>query len=743
MNIHALIAEHLNVRETQVLAAVELLDEGATVPFIARYRKEKTGGLDDTQLRELLLRLQYLRELEARKAVILKSIAEQNKLTEALQAQIEACDHKTALEDLYLPYKPKRRTKAQIAREQGLQALAEALLAQDGRAAEVLAADFINEHVADTASALDGARAIILEYFAEDSVILGTLRSKLWQEAELQSQVVEGKEETGEKFKDYYDYREALHRVPSHRALAMFRGRQEEVLQLRLLYPQQEGGSNDYEALLQSHFHIKPESAFLLQCVRLAWRAKLFLSLELDALKRLREEAEEEAIKVFARNLKDLLLAAPAGRLRVLGLDPGFRTGIKCAAVSDTGTLLATSVVYLHQERQALAELSQLIKQYQIQCLAIGNGTASRETEQLVRPLLQAFPDLQKITVSEAGASVYSASALAAAEFPDLDVSYRGAVSIARRLQDPLAELVKIEPKAIGVGQYQHDVNQSALAQALDGVVEDCVNAVGVDVNTASSALLTRISGLNSSLAHNIVQYRDQFGAFPNRKALLKVPRLGAKTFEQAAGFLRILDGDEVLDRSAVHPEAYDLVEKMAAKQALPTADLIANTEVIKNIRAHDFVDERFGLPTILDILQELEKPNRDPRGTFKTAQWKEGVNEIKDLQIGMILEGTVTNVANFGAFVDIGVHQDGLVHVSMLANRFVRDPHEVVKAGDIVRVRVVEVDEKRKRIALSMRDADEDKSKVTQHGKRQGVKHETVNKQTQMAAAFADLRKK
>ncbi|WP_455033729.1 Tex family protein [Kingella oralis] len=709
MNITQTLAAELTATAAQIEAAVSLLDDGATVPFIARYRKEATGGLDDTQLRTLAERLQYLRELEERRAAVLKSIAEQGKLTPELQSQIEAADNKTALEDLYLPYKPKRRTKAQIARENGLQSLADLLLAEQPQDVEAAAAPFVGENVPDAKAALDGARAILMEQFAEDAALIGRLREKLWNEAEIHAQVVAGEEEKGEKFKDYFDHREAVRTMPSHRALAVLRGRNEGVLHIALKYQPDDTPitqASEYEQLIAAQFGVSDGCKWLRDTVRLAWRAKIFLSLELEALSRLKEAADHDAITVFARNLKDLLLAAPAGRLPTLGLDPGYRNGVKCAVVDDTGKLLDTAIVYLHQENNMLATLSRLIKTHGVKLIAIGNGTASRETDKIAGELVRGLPEagLHKITVSEAGASVYSASELAAREFPDLDVSLRGAVSIARRLQDPLAELVKIDPKSIGVGQYQHDVNQSKLAKSLDAVVEDCVNAVGVDVNTASAPLLARISGLNSTLAHNIVAYRDENGAFANRKQLLKVPRLGEKTFEQAAGFLRINGGSEPLDASAVHPEAYPVVAKMLAKQGITAAELIGNRSQIAQIQAADFIDERFGLPTVLDILAELEKPGRDPRGEFQTAAFAEGVHDMNDLQVGMVLEGVVSNVANFGAFVDIGVHQDGLVHISALADKFVQDPRDVVKTGDVVKVKVLEVDVPRKRIALTMR---------------------------------------
>lgn len=755
MNINQIIASELGVQENQISAAIELLDEGATVPFIARYRKEATGGLDDTQLRTLAERLQYLRELLDRKATVLKSIEEQGKLTPELQAAIDQCDNKTALEDLYLPYKPKRRTKAQIARENGLQDLADAIFRQPENDPEALAAPFINEQVPDIKAALDGARAILIEQFAEDAELIGALREKLWNEAQVHAQVIAGKEESGEKFKDYFDYREPIRAMPSHRALAVLRGRNEEILTVSLKYQPDETPiteQSDYEKIIVNHFQIANENKWLRDTVRLTWKAKIFLSLELEAFSKLKELADTDAITVFAKNLKDLLLAAPAGRLPTLGLDPGYRNGVKCAVVDDTGKLVDTVIVYLHQENKMLADLLRMIKQHNVKLIAIGNGTASRETDKIAGEIVKMLPEngLHKIVVSEAGASIYSASELAAAEFPDLDVSLRGAVSIARRLQDPLAELVKIDPKSIGVGQYQHDVNQSQLAKSLDAVVEDCVNAVGVDVNTASAPLLARISGLNQTLAKNIVAYRNENGAFKSRKALMKVPRLGAKTFEQAAGFLRINGGTEPLDASAVHPEAYSVVEKMLAQQGISAAELIGNREKVSQIKATDFIDERFGLPTIMDILAELEKPARDPRGEFKMASFTEGVNEISDLEVGMILEGVVSNVANFGAFVDIGVHQDGLVHISMLSNKFVADPRDVVKAGDVVKVKVIEVDAARKRIALTMRLEEEKQpaKSVTQTEKRHDKprnskpKREKQPTNSAMADAFEKLKR-
>ncbi len=760
MNINQIIASELNATEQQIQSAIQLLDEGATVPFIARYRKEATGGLDDTQLRHLDERLHYLRELLERKATVLKSIEEQGKLTPELQAQIDECDNKTTLEDLYLPYKPKRRTKAQIARENGLQELADSIFRQPESNPETLAEPFIGENVPDVKAALDGARAILMEQFAEDAELIGALREKLWNESEIHTQVIAGKEESGEKFKDYFDYREPIRVMPSHRALAILRGRNEEILTVALKYQPDETPiteQSEFEQQIAKHFNIfnvLERNKWLRDTVRLTWKAKIFLSLELEAFAKLKEQADTDAITVFAKNLKDLLLAAPAGRLPTLGLDPGYRNGVKCAVVDDTGKLVDTVIVYLHQENKMLMDLARLIKMHKVKLIAIGNGTASRETDKIAGELVKMLPEsnLHKIVVSEAGASIYSASELAAAEFPDLDVSLRGAVSIARRLQDPLAELVKIDPKSIGVGQYQHDVNQSQLAKSLDAVVEDCVNAVGVDVNTASVPLLARISGLNQTLARNIVAYRNENGAFKNRKSLLKVPRLGEKTFEQAAGFLRILGGTEPLDASAVHPEAYSVVEKMLAKQQISANDLIGNREKVKQIKASDFIDERFGLPTILDILAELEKPARDPRGEFKMATFTEGVNEISDLQVGMILEGVVSNVANFGAFVDIGVHQDGLVHISMLADKFVSDPRDVVKAGDVVKVKVVEVDVARKRIALTMRlddDKPTEKRDFRQPEKQRsgGMKNTKSLREQQpsnsaMADAFAKLKR-
>ncbi|HWK73012.1 MAG TPA: Tex family protein [Povalibacter sp.] len=732
-SIESRIAAELSARPAQVAAAVALIDEGATVPFIARYRKEATGGLDDTQLRTLSERLVYLRELEERRTTILKSIEEQNKLTPQLKASIEAADSKQRLEDLYLPYKPKRRTKAQIAREAGLEPLAEALLADPRLTPAVEAAKYLKEPfkteagdnpgVPDVKAALDGARQILTEKFAEDAELLGSLREHLLENAVMVSVVAEGKEEAGAKFRDYFDYKEALKSIPSHRALALFRGRTEEMLRITLKLPEELQPSdkpatvappNSCELKIAARYHIadqgRPADVWLRDTVRWTWQVKVAWQLEAELFTALREQAEEEAIRVFGRNLHDLLLAAPAGARITMGLDPGIRTGVKVAIVDRTGKLLDTATVYPFPPRNdlegTLHTLAVLIKKHGVELISIGNGTASRETDRLAAELIKRLADarLTKIVVSEAGASVYSASELASKEFPALDVSLRGAVSIARRLQDPLAELVKIDPKSIGVGQYQHDVNQTRLAKSLDAVVEDCVNAVGVDVNTASPALLARVSGLTSTLAENIVSYRNQHGAFANRAALKGVPRLGPKTFEQAAGFLRIVEGDNPLDTSAVHPEAYPVVERILADLKRPVKEVMGDAASLQKIDAGKYTDETFGLPTVRDILRELEKPGRDPRPEFKTAAFKEGVEDLKDLQPGMLLEGVVTNVTNFGAFIDIGVHQDGLVHISMMSHKFIKDPHEVVKAGDVVKVKVLEVDVVRKRIALTMK---------------------------------------
>ena len=715
--IASTIAGEIGAQPAQVQAAVGLLDEGATVPFIARYRKEVTGGLDDTQLRNLETRLTYLREMEDRRTAILSSISEQGKLTDELRADIEAADSKSRLEDLYLPYKQKRRTRAQIAREAGLEPLADGLLGDPTRVPEEFAVGFVDadKGVADAKAALEGARAILIERWGEDAALLGELRDWLAREGLIRAKVVEGKETAGEKFRDYFDHAEPLAKIPSHRMLALLRGRREEFLQLDLdPGADAEAGHQYAEGRIALHAGIdargRAADTWLRNAVRLAWRAKIHMHLLLDLFNQSREKAEGEAIAVFGDNLKDLLLAAPAGPKAVLGLDPGLRTGVKVAVVDATGKLVATDTIYPHEPRrqwdQSLATLKQLCVAHGVQLIAIGNGTASRETDKLAGDLLKLVPELkaQKIVVSEAGASVYSASELAAKEFPNLDVSLRGAVSIARRLQDPLAELVKIEPKAIGVGQYQHDVDQYRLARALDARVEDCVNAVGVDVNTASGALLARVSGLSATVAENIVAHRDANGAFKSRKALLKVPRLGEKTFEQCAGFLRIMDGEQPLDASSVHPEAYPVVERILAAGGKSVKQIIGDTAFLRSLKATQFTDERFGEPTVRDILKELEKPGRDPRPEFKAAQFADGVEDIKDLRPGMVLEGVVSNVAAFGAFVDIGVHQDGLVHISALSDRYVKDPREVVKAGDIVKVKVLEVDVARKRIALTRR---------------------------------------
>ncbi|ATD66354.1 MULTISPECIES: Tex family protein [Luteimonas] len=711
------IAAEIGAQPAQAVAAIALLDEGATVPFIARYRKEVTGGLDDTQLRNLEVRLAYLRELEDRRAAILASIDEQGKLTPELRTDIEAADSKARLEDLYLPYKQKRRTRAQIAREAGLEPLADGLLADPNQAPEVVAAGYIDadKGVADAKSALEGARAILMERWGEDASLLGELRDWLDANGVIRARVVEGKEAAGEKFRDYFDHAEPLAKIPSHRLLALFRGRREEYLNLELEPGNDPEQGNAYaEGRIARHAGIaaqgRPADAWLLNACRLAWRAKIHLHLMIDLFGKAREKAEAEAINVFGDNLKDLMLAAPAGPKVVLGLDPGIRTGCKLAIVDATGKLLATETIYPHEPRrqwdQSLHTLKALCVKHGVQLIAIGNGTASRETDRLAADLLKLLPEqkMQKIVVSEAGASVYSASEAAAKEFPGLDVSLRGAVSIARRLQDPLAELVKIEPKAIGVGQYQHDVDQYRLARALDARVEDCVNAVGVFVNTASSALLARVAGLTPSVAENIVVHRDANGPFMRRRDLLKVPRLGEKTFEQCAGFLRIADGDEPLDASSVHPEAYPVVERIVGMSGRDVKQIIGDGAFVRSLKPEQFTDERFGVPTVRDILKELEKPGRDPRPEFKAAQFADGVEDIKDLQVGMILEGVVSNVAAFGAFVDIGVHQDGLVHISALSTSFVKDPRDVVKAGDIVKVKVLEVDVPRKRIALTCR---------------------------------------
>jgi len=769
MSIAQRIADELNVRVNQVQAAVGLLDEGSTVPFIARYRKEVTGGLDDTQLRNLEERLIYLRELEERRAAVIKSIDEQGKLTPELKAAVLAADTKTRLEDLYLPYKPKRRTKAQIAREAGLEPLAHTLLEDPAIDPEAEAAGYVDKdkEVPDVAAALEGAKQILMEEFAEDAELVGKLRDYLWEHGVLASKVAEGKEQEGAKFSDYFDFAETIKTIPSHRALALFRGRKEGVLNLELSLPEdaelKPGEAGVAERMIAAQKAVRdegrPSDRWLKEVVRWAWRVKIFTHLDTDLKSRLREEAEEEAIKVFAKNLNDLLLAAPAGPRATLGLDPGLRTGVKVAVVDATGKLLDTATIYPHvpknQWDQSIHVLAELAKKHHVDLISIGNGTASRETDKLAADLIKKHPELKltKIMVSEAGASVYSASEFAANEFPNLDVSLRGAVSIARRLQDPLAELVKIDPKSIGVGQYQHDVSQTRLARQLDAVVEDCVNAVGVDINTASAPLLTRVAGLSATLAANIVAYRDEHGAFKNRKEILKVTRLGEKAFEQCAGFLRIMNGDNPLDASAVHPEAYPVVERILAKTGREMGSLIGDSKFLGTLAANDFTDDKFGEPTVKDIIKELDKPGRDPRPEFKTAEFKEGVEELKDLKAGMILEGVVTNVTNFGAFVDIGVHQDGLVHISALADKFVKDPREVVKAGDVVKVKVMEVDIPRKRVGLSMRMSDDPRNQTDENrreprpsGKGQGKGQPSRDSRPAMggamAEAFAKLKK-
>ncbi|MCA1922269.1 Tex family protein [Buttiauxella noackiae] len=712
-----IIASELKARNEQVDAAVRLLDEGNTVPFIARYRKEVTGGLDDTQLRQLETRLGYLRELEDRRQTILKSITEQGKLSDELAAAINGTLSKTELEDLYLPYKQKRRTRGQIAIEAGLEPLAELLWNDPSHTPEEAAASYVDadKGVADTKAALDGARYILMERFAEDAALLAKVRNYLWKNAHLVATVVSGKEEEGAKFRDYFDHHEPIATAPSHRALAMFRGRNEGILQLALNADPQhdEPPRESYcEQIIIDHLGLRlnnaPADAWRRAVVSWTWRIKVLMHLETELMGTVRERAEDEAINVFARNLHDLLMAAPAGLRATMGLDPGLRTGVKVAVVDATGKLVATDTIYPHtgQAAKAAVAVAALCEKHNVELVAIGNGTASRETERFFLDVQQQFPKVtaQKVIVSEAGASVYSASELAALEFPDLDVSIRGAVSIARRLQDPLAELVKIDPKSIGVGQYQHDVSQSQLAKKLDAVVEDCVNAVGVDLNTASVPLLTRVAGLTRMMAQNIVNWRDENGRFQNRQQLLKVSRLGPKAFEQCAGFLRINHGDNPLDASTVHPEAYPIVERILAATEQALQDLMGNGEALRGLSPRDFTDERFGVPTVTDIIKELEKPGRDPRPEFKTAKFADGVETMNDLQPGMVLEGAVTNVTNFGAFVDIGVHQDGLVHISSLSDKFIDDPHKVVKAGDIVKVKVMEVDLARKRIALTMR---------------------------------------
>ncbi len=771
------LALELAAKPAQVAAAIALLDEGATVPFIARYRKEATGGLDDVQLRLLEERLRYLRELEDRRAAIIASIEEQGKMTPELLDAIAHAEDKTRLEDLYLPFKPKRRTKAQIAAEAGLTALADALLANptlnpDAEAAKYLKPAFSTENgdnpgVPDAKAALDGARQILMERFAEDAELLQALRSYLVEHGVVESKVIEGKQDSGAKFADYFDYSEPIAAIPSHRALALFRGRREEVLTVMLRLdseeekPKWDAPHNPCEGRIAARFGISNQARaadkWLADTVRWAWRVKVFMHLETELMTALRERAEVEAINVFARNLKDLLLAAPAGPRPTIGLDPGLRTGVKVAVVDATGKVVDTTAIYPHAPRNdwdgAIQTLALLARKHEVALISIGNGTASRETDKLAQDLIKRHPELKltKIVVSEAGASVYSASEYASRELPELDVSLRGAVSIARRLQDPLAELVKIDPKSIGVGQYQHDVSQAQLARSLDAVVEDCVNAVGVDVNTASAPLLARVSGLSSSVAQSIVNHRESKGMFRSRNALRDVPRLGEKTFEQAAGFLRVMNGENPLDASAVHPESYPVVEKILADIKKDVKGVVGDSKLLKSLNPAKYADDRFGIPTVSDILKELEKPGRDPRPEFTTATFKEGVEDLKDLEPGMVLEGVVTNVAAFGAFVDIGVHQDGLVHISVLSNSFVRDPHTVVKAGQVVKVKVLEVDEKRRRIALSMRM--DDKAPAPGAGREQRGDRNDARRLAQhqksrepaagsaMAAAFAKLR--
>ncbi|MFC6083910.1 Tex family protein [Sphaerisporangium aureirubrum] len=733
ISIHQQIADELGVRERQVRAAVELLDGGATVPFIARYRKEATEMLDDAQLRGLEERLRYLRELEERRTAILESIRSQGKLDDALEAQIMAADSKARLEDIYLPYKPKRRTKAQIAREAGLEPLADGLLADPTRDPLAAAAVFVgaDKGVADAAAALEGARAILIERFAEDADLIGELRERMWSRGRVLSRVRDGKQEAGAKFSDYFDFAEPFTKLPSHRVLALFRGEKEEVLTLTL-EPEQdpaEEGPTGYEVRIAQRFEVadrgRPADRWLLDTVRWAWRTRVLVHLGIDLRMRLWQAAEDEAVRVFATNLRDLLLAAPAGTRATMGLDPGLRTGVKVAVVDATGQVVATETIYPHEPRrrwdESVAVLARLAREHGVELIAIGNGTASRETDKLAGDLIKRHPDLPltKIVVSEAGASVYSASAYAGQELPGLDVSLRGAVSIARRLQDPLAELVKIDPKSIGVGQYQHDIAETKLSRSLDAVVEDCVNAVGVDVNTASAPLLTRVSGIGSGLAENIVLHRNANGPFRTRRALKDVPRLGPKAFEQCAGFLRIPGGDDPLDASSVHPESYPVVRRILDNTGGELRALIGNGSVLRALRPSDFADDTFGLPTVTDILKELEKPGRDPRPAFRAATFKEGVDKISDLEPGMLLEGVVTNVAAFGAFVDVGVHQDGLVHVSAMSNRFIKDPREVVKPGDIVRVKVLDVDIPRKRISLTLRLDDDTKPSPGTRGDR------------------------
>lgn len=768
MNISARISDELNVKIDQVNAAIKLLDEGATVPFIARYRKEVTSGLDDTQLRHLDERLIYLREMEQRRDAILKSIDEQGKLTEDLKRAIFAAETKIRLEDLYAPYKPKRRTSAQIAREAGIEPLLDALLDDPEQDPQLLALQYLNAEAgfADVETVLKGARHIFLERVSEEADLVGQLRDYTWENAQLKSTVTAGQEQTGVKFKDYYDYAEPLKSVPSHRALALFRGRKEGVLRLKLFIPKQDdpdaiSGEGICDAMIIRHFNLEHQGRaadnWLMEGARWGWRVKVSMQLDTELTMNLRERAEEEAIRVFGENLRDLLLAAPAGTRATIGLDPGLRTGVKVVVLDKTGKLLEYDTIYPHAPKNqwdaSINTLAKLAQKHQVELISIGNGTASRETDKLARELIKKHPEnhLQSIVVSEAGASVYSASALAAKEFPDVDVTIRGAVSIARRLQDPLAELVKIEPKSIGVGQYQHDLNQHFLARKLSAIIEDCVNAVGVEINTASVPLLAKVAGLTESVASNIVSFREQNGAFNNRQQLLDVQRLGPKVFEQAAGFLRVREGSNPLDKSAVHPEAYPVVERIVNKSNKTINEIIGDSRFLKSLSAKDFTDEHFGEPTVRDIIKELEKPGRDPRPQFKTAVFMDGINKLSDLKAGMLLEGVITNVTNFGAFVDIGVHQDGLVHISALAEKFVKDPHQVVKTGEVVKVKVMEIDEQRKRIALSMRLNDEINSAQLNSNKsesnRPGSKPKStkaakpVQHNTAMADAFAKLK--
>jgi protein Tex len=741
--ISATIADELNVKETQVIAAIELLDDGATVPFVARYRKEITGGLDDIQLRSLEERLRYLRELEKRRAAIISSIEDQDKMTDDLRTAILTADNKARLEDLYLPYKPKRRTKAMIAREAGLEPLALGLLANPTLDPDVEALKYLRPDaeddtiVADATAALEGARHILVEQFSEDAQLVGGLRDYMWENAKLVSRVLEGKENDGAKFKDYFDYAEAIAKVPSHRALAVFRGRKEEILRVTMAVgdPDTPPRPHPCESRIANQFSIsdqgRPADAWLMKVAGWAWRVKIALHIELELMTRLWNAAEEEGIRVFAGNLRDLLLAAPAGARTTIALDPGFRTGVKVAVVDATGKLVDTAVIYPHQPQkqwdESIATISGLAMRHKAELISIGNGTASRETDQLAAEIIKKYPDLKltKIMVSEAGASIYSASEYASKEMPDIDVTLRGAASIGRRLQDPLAELVKIDPKAIGVGQYQHDLSEFHLERALNGVVEDCVNAVGVDLNMASSPLLARVSGLGEAQARNIVDYRDTHGAFASREDLKKVSMLGDKTFEQCAGFLRVMEGDNPLDRSSVHPESYPLVERILGSTKMDIRELIGNKGKLGEIVQSDFVDDIYGEATILDIIEELKKPGRDPRPEFKTAEFKDGVEKVSDLKPGMILEGVVTNVANFGAFVDVGVHQDGLVHISQLSGTFVKDPREVVKPGDVVKVTVQEIDLPRKRISLTMKSGEGHATKPAKHANPKPARQE------------------